>query len=490
MSLSTVINDLEAEGCETVTTYCFITSKSVTQRTKATLLQTLIDSDEDLLALKVIGTTTGLALCDPSSDASEVALTACACGGNIIFYPDAIDLSRQEGLFDGLGPALEKLLSTSTSSSSTSSLLVVVQNAQDKERTKASLEQAAETVLSSVIQHHKHSSSNNNINKQESHADASLLQDVFDNVQYVTPQEAAVVLAQTTSSISPVQAAARVADTVDLETMLWTSLPPIMTTTSSLSANDLAAARMLGPKARVLLLQAIQQVKQACVGQDGSSMVFVPTFGELCKVAMDQAVAGLEKEVEDSPAILNAAFGKQIRSNLLSELDAELGDLFIGQLDLLQEACFDECKKGISKLLVSPNLGNDMQGVASKSVSDFAKRAKKLIAKGSSWTAQPAKKQYQTRLKDFCTTRLQAAEASGQYRPLPRKGVTIGLHWLLPKPFGNDFRQEPWMVHASDNMVYVPKDKITDLSPEDVAAGDWRDKIVPSPAGNDMLYMQ
>jgi hypothetical protein len=67
----------------------------------------------------------------------------------------------------------------------------------------------------------------------------------------------------------------------------------------------------------------------------------------------------------------------------------------------------------------------------------------------------------------------------------------LGFHWLLPKPFGNDYRQEPWMVHATDNMVYVPKDKITDVTPEDVkSGGDWRRKIVPSPAGNDMIYMQ
>jgi hypothetical protein len=46
------------------------------------------------------------------------------------------------------------------------------------------------------------------------------------------------------------------------------------------------------------------------------------------------------------------------------------------------------------------------------------------------------------------------------------------------------------MVHATDNMVYVPKDKITDISAEEVLAGDWRDKVVPSPVGNDMLYMQ
>ena len=95
------------------------------------------------------------------------------------------------------------------------------------------------------------------------------------------------------------------------------------------------------------------------------------------------------------------------------------------------------------------------------------------------------------RLVEYVQRRVQAAQASGKFRPLPRKGVTVGLHWLLPKPFGNDYRQEPWMQHATDSLVYVPPDsKVTDVNPEDVASGSWRDKIVPSPSGNDMLYMQ
>lgn len=159
-------------------------------------------------------------------------------------------------------------------------------------------------------------------------------------------------------------------------------------------------------------------------------------------------------------------------------------------MELLEAASFEEFKKSVSKLLISPNLGSDMKQAMTKSVASFSKAANKLIAKDApGWTAEPAKQRYHAKLKEFCSNRLLAAQASGQYKPLPRKGVTVGLHWLLPKPFGNDFRQEPWMVQATDNMVYIPKDKITDVSPQDVT-GDWRNRIVPSPVGNDMLYMQ
>ena len=43
------------------------------------------------------------------------------------------------------------------------------------------------------------------------------------------------------------------------------------------------------------------------------------------------------------------------------------------------------------------------------------------------------------------------------------------MHWLLPKPFSNeDFRQEPWMVHATNNMVHVSEDKIMNIAPGDI----------------------
>jgi hypothetical protein len=185
--------------------------------------------------------------------------------------------------------------------------------------------------------------------------------------------------------------------------------------------------------------------------------------------------------------------GKQICKNLRADLDAALSDLFQEQLDLLQLAQFEEFKRGLSKLLVSPNLEKDMRETANKSVAAFGAAAKKLVpksAKSAAWSIQPAKHEFARKCHEHVTSRILNAKASGKFKPLPRKGVTVGLHWLLPKPFGNDFRQEPWMVHATDGMVYIPKDKITDVSPEEVAAGDWRDKIVPSPAGNDMLYMQ
>jgi hypothetical protein len=110
--------------------------------------------------------------------------------------------------------------------------------------------------------------------------------------------------------------------------------------------------------------------------------------------------------------------------------------------------------------------------------------------------AVSVQRMYTRKVQEYIQNRILLAKSSGKFRPLPRKGITVGMHYLLPKPFGNDYRQEPSMIHATDNMVYIPKiSKLSDVVPiGPVASGtsssDWKNSLVPHPPGNDMLYMQ
>lgn len=456
MSLSTVISDLEAEGVSLVVPICFLTSRGVTEAKKAELFGL------DDVSTTSFGTDSGvcMALSTGSCSVPEAASTAVACEGNVVFYADEDDLARGEGLFDSLGPAMERILNEEGSSS----LIVVTENPQT---TKERLEDAAVDILANLVSMKKK---------------ISVLSDVFDKVQYVTTAEEAMNLLEATKD--PSEAQESIASAVASDFWQSTGSSPMAFISSSSSGNmspkDLAAARKLGPAARKALETAIETVKT--VSEDNRQLV--SNFGELCEAATQRALDDLE-EAAVSPAVSSSAVGKQIQANLRDELNGELGDLATGQLDLLQEACFVDFKGKLSKLKISPLLPKEMQNVAKESVVDFSKRASKM----PTGTAD-AKAVYQTRLLEFCSERLLAARASGQFKPLPRKAITIGMHWLLPKPFGNDYRQEPWMVQATDNLVYVPSDKITDVNPDEVASGDWRSKVVPSPAGNEMIYMQ
>lgn len=458
MSLSTVISDLEAEGVLKVAPACFLTSRGVTERKKAELF-----GIEDVTAT-AFGTESGvcMALSTGSSSVPEAASTAVACEGKIVYYADEDDLARGEGLFDTLGPAIERILNEDSSSSS--SLIVVT---ADPKTTKASLEDAAVDVIANLVSEKKK---------------VSVLTDVFDKVQYVKTADEALNLLE--ASIDPADAQESIASTVASDFWQSAGSSPVAFISSSSSSNmspkDLAAARLLGPAARKALETAIESIKT--VSEDNRSVV--ADFGDLCGAATKRAFEELE-EAAVSSAVSSSAVGKQIQANLRDELKGELGDLAAGQLDLLQEACFADFKGKLAKLRISPVLATDMENVAKESVADFVKRAKSMPI----GTAD-AKAIFKNRLHEFCSERLLAARAGGQFKPVPKKGVTIGMHWLLPKPFGNDYRQEPWMVQATDNLVYIPSDKITDVNPEDVASGDWRSKIVPSPTGNEMVYMQ
>jgi len=460
MSLSTVISDLEAEGVSHVAPACFLTSRGVTETKKAELF-----SIEDATTT-AFGTESGvcMALSTGSSSVPEAASTAVACEGNIVYYADEDDLARGEGLFDSLGPAIERILNEDDGIITGSSRLIVV--TANPAITKERLDDAAVDVLANLVTAKK---------------SLSALDDVFGKVEYVKSADEAMDLLE--ASKDPAQAQESIASTVasDFWQSTGSSVAFISSSSSSnMSPKDLAAARKLGPAARKALETAIETIKT--VSADNQSIV--PNFGDLCDAATKRAMEELD-EAAVSTVVSSSAVGKQIQANLRDELKGELADLAAGQLDLLQEACFADFKGKLSKLRISPVLATDMENVAKESVAAFVKRAKSMPI----GTAD-AKAMYHSRLSEFCSERLLAARAGGQFKPAPRKGVTIGMHWLLPKPFGNDYRQEPWMVQATDNLVYIPPDKITDVSPEDISSGDWRSKIVPAPTGNEMIYMQ
>lgn len=482
MSLSTVISDLEAEGMAELSTACLIVSRSVTASKKQAVLDAMLGADEHLSASsKAVATAKGLALAQPAV-LEEVVQSTLACEGLVIFVPSASDLSRGEGLLDTLAPAMERLRQWQKASQQgeNKSCLVVVCDAQiGTEATQSQLEAAAAPILKTF----------NGV---------SQLEDVFGSVLYLTADkvEAALLNHQQRpqQTTTPEDAMALVASVVAEDGNIFA---PLMVGTSSRKIathpEELAAARKLEPAKRKAQQDALRMVQDATA----SDQKLVPNFGSFCDAVLQQAKDNLAAA---APAFLaSTTVGRNLATTLGHELASGWMDSYEGQLKLLEEASFAEMKQKMSKLRLGPTLATDMENIVKETVTSFGTSSKKLIPTTSSSggickaRASDAKTALAKRLRDFCHDRLQAAEASGQFKPVPRKGVTIGMHWLLPKPFGNDFRQEPWMVHANDNLVYVPRraTKVTDVPEDSIAAtGDWRDQVVPSPAGKDMLFMQ
>jgi len=371
--------------------------------------------------------------------------------GSILFAPDPVDLKRGEGLFDSLAPAIEQ----ASSSAPQATLAVLVPSDKEKAEVQERLESAAQVA---------------NIR----------LEDAFGKVVYTTADQAIGMLQE--EAEEPLDENLSWSDNLSSATALRSS----SSVSSTSSPVDLAAARLFQPAVVKAAKTALLRVADACVNPETSEPQVVPDFGKLCSAAIRMAQEELAESAEGK--VSSARTAGVVRANLAADLATPLAALFDQQLELLTATSMTQLQGALSKLLVSPRLAADMDACVAKTAAAFDKAAKQLECSElpAFCKAAPAKAKLVRAMKLFCKQRLDKAQAGGQFRPVPRKGVTLGFHWLLPKPFGNDYRQEPWQVHATDNMVYVPRDKITDVN----ANEDWRQQIVPSPIGNDMLYMQ
>ena len=535
MSLSPVINDLEAEGTSYVTTAAFLTSISVRSKRCDELLRSLFGvkksggDDDDQVSVEFGKTSafgkrlkdehedsggSGVAIACPSKDASvsEVCSTVVACGGTVVYVADSVDLKRGEGLFYTFAPAIERLLvyramaetdEGSLVKNRPSTLIVVFSDAtNDKEvaAQKKLFEINASKMLNTIIQNGKR---------------ATKLEDVFGRIEYLSCNEKDVDMhlcpaggtvshpsspsardpAEVTESVSGVIAAGLVENLgpmVEMAAKVPVKQAPIRLTTPI----ELAAARLLGPVAKKALEDCLSTVC-ANTGRDGSTVV--PEFGALADAAIHRALSQYDTEAfgKDKTRRFKKSFvAKRIRADLKENLFTELSDIYEKQVSSLQSASFEGFKARLNKLRITPNLAYEMNEAAQTTLKEFTEAAKKLRARAalpsqSRWTSLNDQiSDVKRKLMDYNADRLKAAKASGQFRPVPRKGVTLGFHWLLPKPFGNDFRQEPWMAHAADNLVYVPKDGITDVSKGDIRTGDWRKGVVPAVSGSEMLYLK
>ncbi|KAL3757589.1 hypothetical protein ACHAWU_006768 [Discostella pseudostelligera] len=574
MSLSTVIQDLEAEGASYVTTATFLTSKSVRKAQCESLLCSLFGvstakkggdastasgggDDDDVevkygvtmaFGKKLAGTAaaaaaaaggeskgeadengiggSGVAIaCPPctsrsGASVSEICATVVACGGSVVYVADSVDLGRGEGLFHHLGPALERLLafrSQRVGASSTdgqdeasalssthrpSTLIVVMNGVKDEREMKAARKQwesAASQMLSSIIQ-----PSRGMLPK------ATKLEDIFDRIEYLSSSETdvekhlcpaggSVSSPSSPSARGPSEVASSVSDVVNAG--LVEDLGPVVELASKVPVKqkcirltnpiDLAAARVLGPIAQSALKECLDTVHSS-TGLDGSTLV--PEFGALCDASIRRALDTFDTAIGST--FKKSTIAKRIRSDLQENLYSEMGDIYELQVAALKEYAFANFRAKLNKLRISPNLPDLMKEAAESSLAEFALAVKKLrrVSHATSYGSWMTNADQITSLKhqfaEHNAERLKAARASGQFKPVPRKGVTLGFHWLLPKPFGNDYRQEPHLTHTADDLVYAPVDGITDVAGVDIKSGDWRKGVVPAPSGGEMMYLK
>lgn len=537
------------DGCVGIATATLLCSRAVSAERRVSLLKeimtcglseedaatTLEDAtdNDDTLSISSIGrVVNGVGVAVAAADTpSEAMSTVMACGGNtIIFLCSHTDLTRgaSEGLFHTLAPAMEAtmkkqrqqrqlLLSSSTSSSSTSTpeeeqpstLIVLLPN--DTTSTKIDLQEKFEKEIATILP---------NLAQLTASPTASTtattvgLHGIFQNVVYLreaeSPAEKILELLCSPSSTlqrDPTVATSAVA-AVAKATFTLDSLFPTSVTSASpdISSSDLATIRTLLPVQRAAWetgLAAVKTRAATAAAADSTRTLeeqpqLISNYGQLCDAALKSALDSFDSSASSitTSSVASNTIVKRLRNELQESLLSEYEVIYEQQVKELKVAMFEKFRRDLSKIKVSANLVNSLQEVMVESAKEFTSLLKKMqlsksSSSSSSWSSlgNAAREDFKKRMKEYCFDRLQAAKASGAFRPIPRKGFTIGLHWLLPKPFGGDNRFQPMTEREyRRNFVYHPNR--AEVTPDEVLdeSGSWRNKVAPNPAGSDMIY--
>eukprot|EP00592_Proboscia_alata_P016601 CAMPEP_0194398238 /NCGR_PEP_ID=MMETSP0174-20130528/125993_1 /TAXON_ID=216777 /ORGANISM="Proboscia alata, Strain PI-D3" /LENGTH=623 /DNA_ID=CAMNT_0039194513 /DNA_START=1018 /DNA_END=2886 /DNA_ORIENTATION=- len=509
---------------------------------------------------------------DASPKALEVASTVSACDDAIVYLVNDIDLERGEGLFDTLAPALERITNTKSSDDeddvAKSTLVVVMVN--DSPAQRARLEALASEMLSHTITttgtsppkslsdvfdtvHYttpsqlasttslcdlldKGAGTENGRDPSDisSAIASSVYSDLMDPGKFFDLQGAGPVSALDLAAVRKLHPACRDLldkgagtengrDPSDISSAIASSVYSDLMDPGKffdlqgagpVSALDLAAVRKLHPACRNAVNYVLNTVSERIMVKDDGEVSLLTNFGDLCEAAINAAMEGFD--AASSPFLYkNSAVARKKRNDAISEILTELEPFHETQVQLLQVAYFENFRGELNKLRLSPNLPVDMEKVAKDVSAKFGADLKKLICKirgnDTKWRySENAVSEFRKKTKEYCTERLSLAKAKGSFRPLPRKGLTLGLHWLLPAPFGADFMNDdggyaedqfnPFKLDKKDPGAYRLKKsernyvetgkKRMEVNPEDVmrdSEGSWKRKISPVKASLDMV---
>lgn len=464
MSLSAVLADMEAEGLETVTPCLLVFDSSASDKIIADLIDCDVEECDDVQS-GAIGSAKGLAIALPTSPYEAMA-TVEACAGTVLYVmQDDVSASLNVSL---LAPAVEKVINSNKLGSNVDGKppLIVIVNGEVTNEVKRSFLNKAHDMLTDLVQPMSASRRIRNI------------EDAF-AVNFISSSNVGDISTLLDSvSCEPSDASSTVASTV-AQIGVPTDNP------SMLSSLDLEAYATLASACS----SAFHTAVDALVEEAGSGLL-IPNFGLRVDTAINVASEEFEKAAE-SDSMKNSFIGKRMKKDLLDEVLIELEGCFEEQLVQLRSACFEKFRQSLSTLRISPNLPKDMDQKVSESVTDFATAAKKLKPSKASWNSSGAQSDYRSMLKEFCTDRLKAARLSGAFKDAPRKAVSVGLHWLIPKPFGTDSQQTPSSGRFDpSNIVYTPPSKRVDIGASEImeGTGSWKSQITPSTAGSAMIY--
>jgi Root hair defective 3 GTP-binding protein (RHD3) len=206
--------------------------------------------------------------------------------------------------------------------------------------------------------------------------------------------------------------------------------------TAAYTAKSAAAACLSSYKSLAsTLLQSMQELD--------------PEFGTRVDSIISDVLAQYDAAVAAGGAGSSGIVSKK-RAELQRAMVRDVQVHYARQLNLLQMAAITKFDKNPSTLRVSPAFVKDVAAAVKEAVAYYDEAVKGLKSKHVPALHAAERKELLNTLRSAASERLQLAKLQGATLSSKggRKTVGVGLHWLLPQPFGTDVKQN----------VMAPKD--------------------------------
>mmetsp|Transcript_16943 Transcript_16943/g.30760 ORF Transcript_16943/g.30760 Transcript_16943/m.30760 type:complete len:310 (-) Transcript_16943:98-1027(-) len=280
--------------------------------------------------------------------------------------------------------------------------------------------------------------------------------DAFDCIEYLSCAEKDVDMRP--SSREPSEVASSVSDMVNVglvenlsPRVEMAARVPLKQSCQQLTNHvDLALARLLGPLANKALSECLDTI-HAKTGPDGK--VMVPEFGSLCDAAIHRAMdtldaTGAQETSPKSIQLPNVSVPICRRPFILKWETYEL------QVASLKDAAFVSFRGKFEQITHFAEFSTTNEGCRRERIDEFVSDGVKKLQATYGCRGRLRVVDVECRSNIVVEESIYGAALRGSSRTIAAQGAHCGdMSWLLPKPFGNYYRQEPHLTQTADDLI-------------------------------------
>ena len=176
---------------------------------------------------------------------------------------------------------------------------------------------------------------------------------------------------------------------------------------------------------------------------------------------LDEAVARFDS---DATGFQGAAPAAAARAALVEQLQRALYGPFRKQLASLQRQTLSKFRAKVAASKPAADIVEQLKSLQDEAMAAFDTSAAALIPPSVRWTSSYERASVVEQMAETAKSHVETLQVQGLYLSTAnhRLPVDLGVHWLLPHPFGRDSRFDP--IGPDDTPAFKPQVQIASRS--------------------------